>query len=106
MHLKAMVANSVFNDIVGDLTAKELQHVSRRNGFTDVENMLSVTAEVTPDKLLEIAKATCAGIDMGKYAILTEIDLVSLEAHDKVATYGFETLNGMLSVWLPLGERL
>jgi len=100
MKLEAMVPRSVFNDILETLRKKELVNVRMSPLGHDYQDVVSITADVSPDRMLEIAQLTGATIANPETDHLAEFDRLVIENHLPTGGWRFDSYNGQVNIWL------
>ncbi len=106
MFLTAMTTNSKFNEIVNQISPKQLVGITRSKCPFGDEQRFIISAEVTPDRMLVIARDVQATLSPLEEDYLPTFDRLSVECHGKAPYYRFENYLGQICFWTKNSERL
>lgn len=105
MLLEAIVPNSIFNDVLKEISPREIRAVSRNPDDYVVPQALAVTVSCTYDRLLKFAQLVQATFPPLSRDFMRNECRLRVKLHNLTKNYEFETFEGSICFWAddPIG---
>jgi len=103
MLLRAIVSQSVMDDLLKDLSGSEIRHVQLSDNVNLDGKVTLVGADCTADKILRVAQTVQAGISGSD--LIPTLDRLVVSSHSELGEFQTDNHVASLCYWTNVGEK-